>query len=208
MKLLVCVMLSFGSLTGYYYPSFQVQGNRSLSRSEKAEPRLLLETSINDQQYQVEFGDTMLRWNLTLTYKNEGTEPILLYKKSSLIYRSMISRSLKAASKGRYEEDTSSHYISVDDMRAAGFLDRLPEDADFVTLKPGESYTVQAKYGVRRRGNSKDDSGLPPGNYFIEMRVATWYFYRDPKEYREKRRVDGYLWSQNIKSEPMLFTVQ
>jgi hypothetical protein len=97
-----------------------------------------------------------------------------------------VSRTLKAASKGQYEEDTSSHFISVDDMRAAGFLDRLPVEADFVTLKPGESYTVQAEYGGRRRGSSKDDSGLAPGKNLIEMRVATWYYYAGAKRISSK----------------------
>ena len=208
MKLFVGVMLWLSCVTGYSNPSFQIQGNRQLTRAEQAEPRLVLQTSIADERYQIEHSDTMLRWNLTLTYTNSGAVPILLYKKSSLIYRSMISRSLKAASRGRYEEDTSSHYISVDAMRAAGFLDRLPEETDFVTLKPGESHSVQTEYGVRRRGNSKDDSGLAPGKYFIEVRVATWYYYADPKEYQQKWRSNGYLWSQNITSQPMLFTVR
>ena len=207
MKLLLSVML-LCCFTSNTYPGFHVRPNHPFTRSQPAESRLVLETTINNERYEVEHNTTMLRWNLTLTYKNSGAEPILLYKKSSLIYRSMISRSLKAASRRQYLEDTSSHFISVDAMRAAGFVDHSPEVADFVTLKPGESYSVQAKYGVRPRRNSIDDSGLAPGKYFIEMRVATWYYWADPKEYREKWRGNGYLWSQNIKSQPMQFSVE
>jgi hypothetical protein len=60
----------------------------------------------------------------------------------------MISRSLKDASRARYEDDTVSHFISVDAMRAAGMMDRAPEEADFVTLQPGDSYSVEAEYGI------------------------------------------------------------
>ena len=208
MKLFLSLVLCFGYVTNCIYPSYQLQDNLLVTRSKHAAPRLVLETGINDERYEVEEGVTMLRWNLTLTYKNSGAEPILLYKKSSLIYRSMISKSLKAASKGQYEEDTSSHFISVNSMRAAGFVDRFPEPADFVTLMPGETYSVQSKYRVRRRGNSSDESGLIPGRYFLEVRVATWYYWVDPKEYQEKWRSTGYLWSENMTSQPMRFTLQ
>ena len=208
MKLLLSVVLCFSCITSSIYPSYQVQGNPLFTRTEHTTPLVVLETGIKDERYEVEEGVAMLRWNLTLTYKNLGAESILLYKKSSLIYRSMISKSLKAASKAQYEEETSSHFISANAMRAAGFHDGVPEATDFVTLKPGETYSIQSEYGVQRRGNSSDGSGLTKGQYFLEVRVATWYYFVDPKEYREKWRSAGYLWSENMKSQPMRFTLQ
>jgi len=120
----------------------------------------------------------------------------------------MISKSLKAARREKYEQDRSSHFISVHAFRDAGFLDRSPETSDFITLKPGESHTVQARYGVDRRGDSSDHDGLAPGQYFLEVKVATWYYPDNPKQYREKWRSNGYLWWENIKSEPMMFVIQ
>jgi len=81
MKLLLSIMLWFSCVTSYAYPGFDVLSGGRFTRFEKAEPRLILETSINDQRYETEQGIPMLRWNLTLTYKNSGTAPILLYKK-------------------------------------------------------------------------------------------------------------------------------
>lgn len=208
MKLLIGLMLWFGCVTGHAYPGSHVLDGGPFLGYQKAESRLVLQTRIDDERYTIDQGTITLRWNLTLTYTNSGAEPILLYKKSSLIYRSMVSRHLKAASRGKYLQDTSSHFISSDAFRAAGFLDRSPEEADFVTLKPGESYSVQSKYHVHRRSNSTADDGLAPGKYFIEMRVATWYFWVDPKQYREQRRGDGYVWSQNMTSEPMQFRIE
>ena len=176
--------------------------------SEQPESLLTLNTSIRDEKYVVENNSPMWRWNLILTYKNVGPKPILLYKKSSLIYRSMISRSLKAASRGRYEQDRSSHFLSVDSLRAAGMLDRPPEEADFVTLKPGDSYTVEADYGMKPTDAVHTGRRSQRGERFIQVRVATWYFYADPEEYRRKWHDKGYLWSQNVTSQPMPFTLK
>jgi len=83
----------------------------------------------------------------------------------------------------------------------------MPEEPDFITLKPGESHSVQAEYGVRRRGGSAV-GGLAPGQYYLQVMVATWPYFVESREYREKWRRNGYVWSQNIKSQPMLFSLQ
>lgn len=174
----------------------------------KDTPRLVLETSIRDEKYEVNHGTTMVRWVLLLTYKNVGTEPILLYKKSSLIHRSMISRTLKAALRGRYEQETFSHFIAMKTMREAGFLERLPEESDFLTLRPGETHSVETVYGVKPDDDWSPKNGLASTQRFIQVMVTTWYFYDDPREYRDKWRDKGYLWTQSVKSQPMLFTIK
>jgi hypothetical protein len=69
---------------------------------------------------------------LNLTYSNTGNRPILFEKKSSLIYRKLISRNFKAASDGKYEYDESSSFIDVRIMQAAGMhMDmRMPIEKD------------------------------------------------------------------------------
>ena len=52
----------------------------------------------------------------------------------------------------------------------------------------------------------KDD--LRPGAYFLQVRVATWFYFADPNEYRELWRNEGYLWSENMTSEPMPFKIE
>src|SRR5258708_37245414 len=68
----------------------------AITANQNQQPQLRLTVSIANQRYTVEYGVRMLRCTLKLTYTNTGNVPILLDKTSSLIYRSMVSRSLKA----------------------------------------------------------------------------------------------------------------
>ena len=150
----------------------------------------------------------VLRLTLKFHYTNIGSQTILLDKKSKLIHRSMISRSLKNALTNRYEQETTASYITDDALQAAGFRDADPETLAFVVLKPGESYTIEAAYGVRHDGSSKETEGISPGKHFLQFGVATWYYNADPNSYRAKWLSDGYLWSDNMTSVPMPFTVE
>lgn len=186
-------------------PAVAVDGEQAKARDT---PRLVLETSIRDENYVADRNRTMVRWVLLLKYKNVGTEPILLYKKSSLIHRSMISRTLKAALRGKYDQETASHFIAVKAMRAAGFLERLPDESDFTTLRPGETHSVETEYGVEADGDLGPKNGQASAQHFIQVMVTTWYFYDDPTVYRDKWRDKGYLWTQSVKSQPMSFTIK
>ncbi len=207
MILLLCFFISFAPA----YPQNKTSAQRQLgitTASQSQQPQLQLTASIANQRYTVEYGVRMLRWTLKLTYTNAGSEPILLDKKSSLIYRSMASRSLKAAASKKYEYDLTSHFITVENMRKAGFRDGDPQEDAFITLRPGESYSLKTDYGARPYDRAKAPDGLRPGSYFLELRVATWYYYFDPAPYSEKWRSKGHLWSQNVTSQPMPFTIE
>ena len=56
-------------------------------------------------------------------------------------------------------------------------------------------------------GTKDSKDFLHPGNYFLQLKVTTWYYLVPPEMYREKWRDKGYLWSQNMTSLPMAFTV-
>lgn len=120
----------------------------------------------------------------------------------------MISRTLKAALRGKYDQETSSRFIAVKAMRAAGFLERPPEESEFLTLLPGETHSVETEYGVEADGDLSPKNGLVSAQHFIQVMVTTWYFYDDPKEYVEKWRDNGYLWTKSVKSQPMSFTIK
>lgn len=148
------------------------------------------------------------RWTLRLTYANTGEQTILLDRRSSAIFRSMVSRSLKAAAAKRYTETTRFSYF---DLRKVGFREgEFPREDAFVTLKPGELYSLEKEgFGVRLYDGTKDsEDELRPGHYFLQLRVATRYYLIQPEEYRERWRDKGYLWSKNVISEPMPFTVE
>ena len=155
----------------------------------------------------MEAGSAFLRWTLVLTYTNVGPRPILLDKTSSFIYRAMVSRNLKSASAKKYEYDHSSFYA---DFRAAGVrTESAPEEAAFVKLNPGESYSLEKDFGVQLYDGTKDNEDLlRTGNHFLQVGVMTWYYLYPADTYREQWRDKGYLWSQNMTSMPMPFLVK
>jgi hypothetical protein len=175
-----------------------------------AQGQLQLSTSVSEQRYLLETGSRLLRLTLHLTYSNIGTRPILLDKKSSLVFRKLLSSTLKAASESKYEYDESSSFIDVRSMQAAGMrLEKTPEKEDFITLKPGESYSLTKELNLRLYDGTKDtEDFLHPGTHFLQLRVATWYYFADPELYREKWRAEGYLWSENMTSAPMPLRVE
>jgi hypothetical protein len=171
---------------------------------------LQLSTSVSEQRYSEEAGSRLLHLTLNLIYSNTGNRPILLDKKSSLVYRKLVSKNLKAASEGKYEYDESPSFIDVRSMQTAGMrMEGAPQKEDFITLKPGEAYSLKKDLILRLYNETKDTQEfLHPGTYFLQLKVATWYYFVDAAPYRKKWRDEGYLWSQNITSVPMPLRVE
>jgi len=166
--------------------------------------RLKLVTSIAETRYSVEYGAKVLRLSLSLNYQNVGTRPILLDKKSSLIYRQLVSKNFRAVSACKYLQDISSHFIGGELLRASA-----PERSEFITLNPGESVDLKDEVMFRLYDGSKDTKDdLHPGNYVLQVRVAAWFYAADPAEWERKWGNEAYVWSGNITSEPMPFAVQ
>lgn len=170
--------------------------------------RLQLTTTIAEAHYRVESG-SQLHLGLNLEYLNVGTRAILLDKRSSVIYRRIVSKNLKAVSACKYVQDIESHFIGAESMRAAGFrLAGEPERSEFVTLKPGESLNLKREISLDLYDGTKDTKNdLRPGDYVLQVRVASWFYFADPSEWEQKWGNEGYLWSENVTSEPMPFTV-
>ena len=149
LQLLLCFSVSFAVAHPQTRTSAQRQLGTAITASQSQQTQLQLTTSAANERYTVDqYGVRSLDWTLKLTYTNTGIQPILLDKKSSLIYRSMVSRSLKAAASKKYEYDLNSHFITVENMRKAGFRDGDPEEDAFIILRPGESFSLEKDYGV------------------------------------------------------------
>jgi hypothetical protein len=119
----------------------------------------------------------------------------------------MVSENLKAALAKRHKYDQSYSFFDPASAFMRGRSD--PEERAFGTLKAGESYSIMKESEVSLyNGKRVTKDYLHPGNGFLQIRVATWYYFADPESYRALWRDRGYLWSQNITSEPMMFTVQ
>lgn len=171
--------------------------------------RLQLTTSIAEAHYSTEYGPKSLVLRLNLNYQNVGTRPILLDKKSSRIYRKIVTKNLKALAACKYLYDASSHAISTEDMTRAGFRFSDPEQSEFVTLEPGKSLRMEREIALSLYDGTKDTKDdLHPGNYVLQVRVAAWFYFADPAEWEQKWGNEAYLWSENVTSEPMAFTVE
>jgi hypothetical protein len=206
MKFSLVLIFLILPLVVLYAQSASPGGDLSASKKTQDESQLLrLTTSIVKESYCSDIGSSFLEWTLNLTYTNIGNRPILVDKKSSWIYRTMVSRNLRAASAGRYEYDPSSFHS---DLSKIGFLNTAEADS-FVVLKPGESFSVEANCRAQLHDGTKDsEDSLHPGNHVLQVRVATWRYYADPKVYRDKWSNRGYLWFGNVTSLPMPFTIE
>lgn len=202
-NLILCLALSLGIAE----MPVGAQSAARISDNRQRQPDLHLSTSIVSERYSLERGFRILRWTLKLTYTNAGAQPIMLDRKSTLIFRVMVSKSSKGASEGRYNYDES--YYIPNPSEAGMRLGSAPEEDAFVTLNAGESYTVMKDSRVNLRDGTKNSKGdLGAGSYFLRVRIATWYYWADPELYGERWRDKGYLWSKDITSDPMPFTVQ
>ena len=209
-RLTLILCLTFGVAVADVQKSLEAS-NRSMTNPEQsAEAQLQLSTSLIEQRYSVETGSRLLRLTLNLTYSNIGNRPIILDKRSSLVYRKLVSRNLAAASDKKYDYVESSSFIDVRSMLAAGMrLEDTPKKDAFIILKPRESYSLKKELILRLYDGTTDtDDYLHPGTRFLQLRVATWYYFADPDTYREQWRDEGYLWSQNITSVPMPLKVE
>lgn len=209
MKFLFIIVLVLGFQIAYTQQPSDT-ANKISPDAVRQSVDLQLSTSVTEERYSMERSTPLLRLTLNLTYSNIGHELILLDKKSSLIYRKLLSSSLKAAFKEKYQYDEVSSFIDVRSMQSAGMrLQDFPDRAAFIAVKPGESYTVSEPIILRLSDGTRDTADyLRPGSYYLQLRVATWYYIANPEIYREKWRDDGYLWSQDITSQPMPLTIK
>jgi hypothetical protein len=167
---------------------------------------LQLTTEVVSQGYCSDEYSTSVILNLRLNYRNTGTVPVILYKKSSVEYRYMITHSLQEAAAQKYLEDVSGfHSTESSQVRFD-----LPEENFFAILKPGESYSLETVFNTTVYDGSKDsEDDLHPGHYFLQLVISTWYHLpADPNEFREKWREKGFLWTRPVTSLPMPFTVK
>lgn len=203
LRLWLLLILGFSVLNA----SVVAQPARSSSDSQSERVKLRLSTTIVNQRYSLERGFRTLRLTLKLTYTNDGKLPILLDAKSNLIYRTMVSKSPTAAASRRYIYDQSFYFTDLNKAGMRGSSN--PEEGAFITLQGGESFTVSENSEVVLTAGPKNAKEfLSGGDYFLQVRVATWFYFAEPNVYRERWSTKGYLWSNNVTSQPMRFSAQ
>lgn len=144
-----------------------------------------------------------LRFTLRLNYVNEGKGIVILDKRSSVISNYMISRNFENAVKKKYEIEVP-RLIGLD---AAGMtMESVPDESQFVLLKPGEVYSFDQVFNLYIRAELEKHRSRRGGLNFLQMVVLTWYYPRaSNSKWRDQWRTKGYLWSDPIISIPMPF---
>jgi hypothetical protein len=180
------------------------EGGEGASGHLNPRARLQLTTNIVESRY---CSDSQIHFVLRQNFTNAGQEPILLDKKSSMVTRYMVSRSFKDAAAKRYKIKVSP-FINL--LRAGVRLDAAPDEASFIQLKPGESYSLEKGFSLGvYDATSVTEDFLRPGNYVLQIVVWTWYYQNEPVlKWREQWRQRGFLWTDPVESLPMPFTVE
>jgi hypothetical protein len=144
-------------------------------------------------------------FTVQLTFKNVGERPVLLDKRS-LVARLTVSRDLEAVTAKRHEIDRHhdsfglGEYFSVD-----------PSDmSNFVTLKPGEDYSLETGVGSLwvAEGAPPPKGYLIAGTHYLQLKIVTWTYFADPAPFSSKWSDHGFLWTEGLVSQPVAFTVE
>lgn len=153
-----------------------------------------------------------LTLRLLLTFRNIGTEKIILDKRSSIVGRHFVSRNLKALAAGNYEETGRAEFDSGPYIPDAP---DVPKDmSDFIILAPGEVYEAQSGWTrvhfTVNDGTPHTEDGLGYGSHFLQVEIGTWPYASESvvKRARKQWRDRGYLWTEPLISSPIQFTIE
>lgn len=170
---------------------------------------LELSTKIVSSEYCV--GDPeldSLRVNLRLIFANKGRGPIILYKRSSLISRIMISQNVADSAAKRFEVNSSLTQLTSGGSKC--YKGSAPNNC-FVVLQPNSTYeieTVTSLFVVR--GDARQIAGaVKSGDHVLQVEVITWHESDKVAEnLRGRWRRYGTVWYEPVTSDPMPFTVE
>jgi len=171
------------------------------AKQDAVGPKLQFTTDVIERK---QYPSGYVGFTLRLTFKNTGSTPLILSKQCFLL-RVMVSRGYEAATAKRYESVSTSEYMGAIPPR-----DEPLDIADFVTLKPGEEYTLDKGIGSFK---VQEGEGIPPkgefarGEHYLQLDVSTWSYLSDPARFRRKWRSQGFLWYETLRSQPMSFTL-
>lgn len=173
-------------LTALVVPKPQLQLTTSVVRERSCSPR-------------------HLSLELKFTFRNLGNEPVLLDKRS-FVDRTFVGLNAKAVALKKYQQES----------RADLFADSFPASptdlSEFAIIGPGEVYdleSVQTRVSLYvSEGVQQSKADLHPGEYYLQVGVATWTYLSDGKHFRLKWRDQGWLWYEGIISQPMPFSIK
>jgi hypothetical protein len=167
--------------------------------------RLSLTTKITDQKYcGGDYSDmAMLRMSLRLTYRNETSKTLILYKGSNLISYVLIAKDAPQIRNKQYEMNMHVGWITSEGKLREG---DQPGN-ELAVLQPGDIFETKGDINV--------PVALEPGTQFVksgdhvlQVVIETWHTDETSLDrLRKKWERTGYLWGDNIRSDPVPFTV-
>jgi hypothetical protein len=167
------------------------------------QPKLQLNAKILNQQYCSEM-DLVLE--LQLTFTNIGKEPIILDKKSDVVYAYQEEPLDKSAKKHLRQKRTITPTL---DMKQIIRFGQTPDENAFIVLNESESYNLKIHKIIDVYDGTDDtEDFLHSGKYNLILKVKTWYYPISlTEEYSQKWRDKGFLWVDGVSSEPIEFEV-
>ena len=123
-----------------------------------------------------------------LNFSNKGKGPLVLDTRTKPISRYMVSRTAENATKRKYE-------FVVRTLLGYDKSDLVPDEANFIVLKPGETYSIEQVLHL------SDRESMRSGQHVLQVVVVTWHYAQASNvEWRERLRSRGYLWTDAVTS--------
>lgn len=174
-------------------------------QTRRTDEKLELSTTVVGEEY---CAKDHLRLRLRYRFRNTGTESILLYKDSHAVAEYFVSRTLEDAAQHKYVENVEPFIQPIlPDPTASA----TPDENLLATIKSGEAFETEHDFHLFVfDGRPESEDNLRAGNYFLELVVPTWWFGGPDKAKtaRQRWRQFGYLFSDDLTSIPMPFTIK
>lgn len=167
--------------------------------------RLSLTTRITDQKYcGTDYSDmAMLRMSLKLTYRNETSNTLILHKGSNLISYILIAADEAQIRNRQYELNMHVGWVT-----SGGELSEGSQPGnEFAVLRTGDTFETDGVINVPV-ALEPGPQFVKSGSHVLQVVIETWPTEETSLErLRKKWERTGYLWADNIRSDPMAFTV-
>jgi ankyrin repeat protein len=179
---------------------------KSYLSGDKSPLRLTL--AVLDQKYCAAYEDMdMLHAQVRLTFTNLSSHPLILYRGSSLVAHTQVSKSAEEAASGKHELDAEATWIMSGPSTPRKY-GKTPDDA-FTILPSGGTFATNAIVGFAvARTDEAPPHMIRPGMHVLQVVVRTWPESAErAKELAARWAASGRLWYTTIRSEPVVLQV-
>jgi hypothetical protein len=171
------------------------------SLAQSKDPGLQLTTRVLEQRYCTDANSEdqfSVKMQLELQYKNTGKAPIIFEKNSDVILGYKSSGNLNALQSLPFQEFAEARRHS-----AIATTGDKPS-SDFVTLRPNQTYLVEAYFRL-----PYSNEWALKENQILQIVVGVWSgTKKQSEELKEKWKSTGQLWTDDIRSQPMQFSIE